>query len=420
VSDALCGPRDISPLLPNPVGDPYGSARGVEPPYGGPWMELASPYHHHHGLDRSLSCYARPGVGPAAPKNTPLRIVHVGQSLVRVGGIETCLKGLIRHLDPRRARLVKCIVTPTDNFDPSAAADLGVPVEVGGAECVRQAAREADVLLCWGPRDLGAWLADCPPPLCVFVAHGEGFWTRWILEGCSKIIDHVIAVSRRVQDKVCSGFPSTVVPNGVDAAHLAPTRSPAVVRASLGFEREDFVLGFAGRFSPEKRAHLLIEAVARLPRQFKALLVGAGPLRADLLERANRLIPGRYAFATGVTMGDYYGAMDALCLPSEEEGYAMVILEAMLCERPVMATPVGCVPEVFQDRVNGLTVSGTVDSLCEAATLLERHPAWRRGLAAEARAFAQENGYAATMARRYEDLLLQLWQEKHPHTGAPG
>jgi glycosyltransferase involved in cell wall biosynthesis len=341
----------------------------------------------------------------------------VGQSLVRVGGIETFLKGLVRYLDPRRTRLVKSVVTPTEDFDPCAAAELGIPVECDGADRVRQAAREADVLLCWGPHELGAWLADCPPKLCVFVAHGEGCWTRWILEGCRNIIDHVIAVSGRVRDKVCQGFDTTVIPNGVDAAHVAPTRSPALVRASLGFGAGDFVLGFAGRFAPEKRVHLLVEAVARLPRNFKALLVGAGPLRSELMELANRLIPGRYAFATGVnTMGDYYGAMDVLCLPSAEEGYAMVIIEAMLCERPVMATAVGCVPEVFQDRVNGVTVDGTVESICDTARLLESHPHWRRGLAAEAKAFAQENGYASTMARRYEDLLHQLWKCKYPQS----
>jgi glycosyltransferase involved in cell wall biosynthesis len=410
MSDASGQPQDTPPYLLDQVSDPYLRSFYDEVGLGAPYDVF---------LSASRSPYSPvTALGPSEAPGAALRVVHVGQSLVRVGGIETCLKALIRHLDPRRARLVKCVVTPTENFDPAAAAELGVPVEVGGADLVRQAAREADVLLCWGPRDLGAWLADCPPRLCVFVAHGEGFWTRWILEGCRNIIDHVIAVSRRVQDRVCQGFASTVIPNGVDAAHLAPTRAPAAVRASLGYAPEDFVLGFAGRFSHEKRAHLVIEAVARLPRHFKALLVGAGPLRAQLMDLANRLIPGRYAFATGInTMGDYYAAMDALCLPSEEEGYAMVILEAMLCERPILATAVGCVPEVFQDRVNGLTVSGTAESICEAARLLEKHPNWRRALGAEARAYAQENGFASTMARRYEDLLHHLWKGKHPHAG---
>jgi glycosyltransferase involved in cell wall biosynthesis len=348
----------------------------------------------------------------------PLRVVHVGQSLVRVGGIETSLKGLGRFFDKRRVQLVKCIVTPTQNFDPAAAADMGVPVEVGGIECVRKAAREADVLLCWGPRELGTWLADCRPRLCVFVAHGEGPWTRWILEGSKPIIDHVVAVSKRVRDTVCNGFATTVIPNGVDSSHLAQSRSRACVREALGFRRGDFVLGFVGRFSREKRAHLVIDAVARLPRRFKALLVGWGPLRAQLMEMANARIPGRAAFATAVhDVGDYYAAMDALCLPSAEEGYAMVILEAMLSGRPVIATSVGCVPEVFLDRINGLVVSGSAEPIAEAAELLARHPTWARALAAEGKAYAEEHGHARTMARRYEYLLLDLWQKKNNGNG---
>jgi glycosyltransferase involved in cell wall biosynthesis len=389
-----------SPYCPAPYGD-----------YGPPYLGSGSPYcpAPYGESDSSLL----DGVLRAATDCRPLRIIHVGQSLVRVGGIETCIKGLFRFLDPRRLQITRCIVTPTEEFDAHLARELGVPVEIGGAERVRAAALEADILLCWGPRELGVWLADCRPRLCVFVAHGEGKWTRWILEGSAPIIDHVVAVSQRVKDQVCQGFAATVISNGVDTTHLAQTRSRAHMRAALGFRVEDFVLGFVGRFAAEKRAHLLIEAVAGLPPHFKALLVGRGYLRGQLMDLANERIPGRYAFATAVNdVGDYYAALDALCLPSSEEGYALVILEAMLCGRPVIATPVGCVPEIFQDKVNGLIVEGSVDSIRAAALRLHRHPAWAAAVAAEGRAYAEEHGHARAMAKRYEELLLRLWREK--------
>src|SRR5205814_830507 len=190
-----------------------------------------------------------------------------------------------------------------------------------------------------------------------------------------------------VKERVADGLPATIIPNGVDTAHLARTRPETSARQALGFRPSDFVLGYIGRFSDEKRPHLLIDAVARLPEHFKALFVGWGPLRGRLLEHANTHIPGRYAFVKATNdVGDYYAALNALCLPSVEEGFGLVILEAMLCERPVIATPVGCVPELIQDRVNGLVVSGSVESICEAAELLQRHPAWARGLAAQGRA----------------------------------
>jgi glycosyltransferase involved in cell wall biosynthesis len=162
-----------------------------------------------------------------------------------------------------------------------------------------------------------------------------------------------------------------------------------------------------------KSDRILIDAVAKLPGKFKALFVGWGPLRARLLEYANGRIPGRYAFVKSANdIGDYYAALNALCLPSSEEGFGLVILEAMLCERPVIATPVGCVPDMIRDRVNGLVISGSVDSICEAAKLLNDHSAWARGLAAQGRATAESCGHARAMARNYENLLLRLWEQK--------
>lgn len=357
-----------------------------------------------------LACEPRDDPGEGADK--ALRVIHVGPSMVRAG-IEQWLKGLSGSMDPGRVKLVRCIATQPGYLDPAVAAELGVPVTEGREEEVRQAARECDILLCWGPTELGGWLADGRPKLCVFVAHGEAGWTRRMLEGCRPVVDHVVAVSRRVVQGACEGFPTTVIPNGVDTAHLARTSSRSETRRRLGFGPDDFVLGYVGRFSPEKRAHVLIEAVAKLPHRFKALLVGWGPLKGELLETANRLIPGRFAFETANgPVGDYYQAMDALTLVSEEEGFGLVVLEAMLCGRPVIAREVGCVPDLIQDRVSGLIVPGTPNSVRDAAMLLHDHPAWARGLAEEGRALADERGHARAMARRYEDLLLRLWAEK--------
>src|SRR5262249_17709361 len=158
-------------------------------------------------------------------------------------------------------------------------------------------------------------LSDCRPKLAVYVAHGEGDWTRHILHSCAPVIDHVIAVSRRVAESLGTSLPVTQIANGIDAARLGSTRSRRAVRAALGFQPDYFVLGYVGRSANEKRPHVLVETVARLPRQFKALFVGWGPLRPWLLDLANERIPGRYA-VTGAAnnIGDYYAALDALCL----------------------------------------------------------------------------------------------------------
>jgi hypothetical protein len=354
-----------------------------------------------------------------APAERPVRVIHVGQSLVRAG-IEYWLKALIRFSDPRRVQFVRNIVTSRE-FDPEMAAELGIPTECGGRDTVRQAAAECDVLLCWGPRELGGWLEGARPRCCVFVAHGESHWTRRILDGCQPIIDHVVAVSRQVQKCACQGFPSTVIANGVDAEHLAQSRSRASTRERLGFAPRDFVRGFVGRFADEKRAERVIQAVADLPRHFKALLVGWGPRRTELMELANYAIPGRYAFVLGERyVGDYYHAMDAFCLPSSMEGFGLVVAEAMMCGVPVIATAVGIVPEWIQHRVNGLVVTGDAASIRAAAQLLHQHPVWAKALGAEGKLTADAHGHASRMARQYEQLFQKLLHTPSPSGRGPG
>jgi len=348
-----------------------------------------------------------------AGDDQPLRVIHAGPSLLR-GGAEQWLVDLLRFVDPLRVRMLRTILTTAEYLDPALAAELAIPVEVGQAAALRRAAEECDVLLSWG-LPLDDYLADCRPKLGVYVAHGEGTWTRAMLERSKRSLDHVVAVSEQVRRRVCYDVATTVILNGVDSSRLGRTRTRQAVRESLGFGREDFVLGFLGRFSPEKRGRVLIESVSRLPREFKLLMVGWGAQRQSLMELANQCIPGRYAFANGCSyLGDYYQAMDAFCLVSSEEGFSLALIEAMMSGCPVIATPVGCVQEVVRDRINGVIVEGTAESVAGAARLLQEHPSWRRGLACEGQVYAEHTGHARRMAKEYENLLWRLWGEKYP------
>jgi glycosyltransferase involved in cell wall biosynthesis len=347
---------------------------------------------------------------PAATGGRPIRAIHVGPCLMR-GGAEQWLIDWARALDPAAVQLVRTVVTEPDLIDPEFRDRIPVPVEAGGAEAVARAAAECDVLVSWGVA-LDGLLGDRRPPVSVFVAHGEGDWTWKLLAGSRRTTDHVVAVSRAVEARVPDGVPSTVIYNGVDTARLARSRPRDVVRAGLGFRPDDFVLTYVGRFAGEKRPHAVIDAVALLPDRFKALLVGWGLLQGDLMHRANATIPGRYAFtAARDYFGDVYHAADALVLASAEEGCALVMLEAMFCGRPVIATPVGSAPELIENRVNGLVVSGDAASVAAAARLLADRPAWAAAVGREGQAYADQHGHASRMAREYEVLFRRLWSE---------
>jgi glycosyltransferase involved in cell wall biosynthesis len=179
----------------------------------------------------------------------------------------------------------------------------------------------------------------------------------------------------------------------------------------MGFAEKDFVVGYFGRLSGEKRVHTIIQAVSMLPANVKLLIVGRGCLETELRELAAQSLPERHAFTfTDGAMGDLYAASDAVCLASNQEGFSLVMLEAMLSGCAFVSTPVGAAGEVLCDGETGLLFDGSEAGLTHALRQLVDRPLWRRGLAEAGRRRAERFGYASRMARDYEHLLSTLHQ----------
>ncbi|MEZ6091570.1 MAG: glycosyltransferase [Pirellulaceae bacterium] len=341
----------------------------------------------------------------------PLRVVHVGQYMF-VAGIESWLRALIRYSDRSNIEFVRCVITG-EVHDHRVIRSMGIPVEVGRAAAVQQAARDCDVMLFSGPSDLKSLLGDVKPTASVFVAHGDAMWTQRILAETRELIDHCIAVSKTAQDRICGGMPSTVILNSIDPAHLVASESRTSVRERHGFSEDDFVLGYVGRFSSEKRVELLVQAVRLLPKNVKLLLVGWGALTTELMNLANELIPGRYAFATAESsLGSYYSAMDVHCMVSESEGFGLSMAESMFCGIPLLCTSVGFVPDKLIDRVNCAVVEPSPESIRDTARLLLEHPQWRNAIAVGGRRVIESFAFPQRMCRQYEQTLRQVWRDK--------
>src|SRR5690606_38375010 len=219
----------------------------------------------------------RQTVSPVSePQRRPLQVASVGPSFA-IGGVEQHLTALAKFLDPSVAVIRKVLVTDPARLDLNTARALGPTVTVKACtkNALRDAVRDMDVVLAWG--DSFNHYLDPAGPTVVYVAHGDCWWTRKGLEGSDQVVHHVVAVSSRVQQRQCGGFPSTVILNGVDTSRLTCSRPPGQLRSELGLRSGDFVLGTVGRMTGEKQMHLLIEAVRLLPANFKLLLVGRGP-----------------------------------------------------------------------------------------------------------------------------------------------
>jgi glycosyltransferase involved in cell wall biosynthesis len=153
-----------------------------------------------------------------------------------------------------------------------------------------------------------------------------------------------------------------VVPNGADLpdeqAELAPSRAYRE-RFNASLIRPLWVV--AGRLEEQKGHAVLFDALAEVRKRgldFTLAVAGDGKLRGELEQRAEQLgIGNRVRFlGTLDDVGSLLAAADAVALPSLWEGLPLVLLEAMVRSRPVVATRVGGVPEAIDDGVHGVLV----------------------------------------------------------------
>lgn len=182
----------------------------------------------------------------------------------------------------------------------------------------------------------------------------------WALRRCR----FVVAVSRALADEIARlGVDPArirVVPNGIDAERFRTTDA-ATARAGLGLAPAGRLVVCVSRLSPEKGIDLLLDALALVQSaDLRAVVVGDGPERERLLAQRARLgLADRVEFAgrrDHEEIPAWMAAADVVVLSSRTEGYPNVLVEALACGRPVVATRVGGVPDIVTDDTLGIMV----------------------------------------------------------------
>ena len=160
---------------------------------------------------------------------------------------------------------------------------------------------------------------------------------------------------------------------------------------------------FVGRLVGQKDLPTLIAAVRRL-REVEVWIVGDGPLEAALRRDAAGTPVRFLGRQPHERIAELLRDCRALVLCSLEEGMPNVVLEALAQGRPVVATPVGAVPELVQDGVNGRLVRvGDVEGLASALGAFCDDATWQR-LAAAARPSVSRFAWPELVARVEREL----------------
>lgn len=234
----------------------------------------------------------------------------------------------------------------------------------------------------------------------------------------------VVAVSRALADKAIAlgadPAHTHVIYNGVDSRLFAPgSRDKARQRLQLATDAP--LLLYVGNLKASKGCIDLLEAFPALlaaKPQARLLYIGDGPCRAELLQRATTLGCAERVELKGAikhdALGDWFRAADLLCLPSHNEGVPNVVLEAMACGTPVVATRVGGIPEVVPAQA-GILVPVKDRAALSAALLESSERGWDgAAIAAHAATFRWEDN-----VNRLATVLQQAITPATASIGAP-
>jgi glycosyltransferase involved in cell wall biosynthesis len=207
----------------------------------------------------------------------------------------------------------------------------------------------------------------------------------------------------------------TVIYDGVDTDELQPSRPAEETRRQLGLDADRVVVSLIARMDIRKKGQDVFLAAARRAAeqvpQLQFLLVGGGPdqgrvemIAADLPDAARPVFAG---FRTD--LADLLAATDVLVLASRWESVPKILLEGMWMKRPIVATRVGDVEEVFDERAGRLVPPDDPQRMAEAIVSLAGDPDLRSRLGENGRRTILDRGLTLDRSiQRVQEEYLRL------------
>lgn len=204
--------------------------------------------------------------------------------------------------------------------------------------------------------------------------------------------DKVIAVSHALKGELnwmynLPDWKCRVVYNGVNANRFAGDSDQGGIKRRLGIGPLDPTVLFMGRLSTQKGPDLLIESIPGLLRHYgnaKFVVAGEGDMRQALERRVNQLGVGHAVRWFGrLSTGDQvemFKACDAVCVPSRNEPFGIIVLEAWAAGKPVVASQIGGPGEFVWHNVTGLKIWPNVDSVGWGLGTLFTNWEWARNM----------------------------------------
>jgi glycosyltransferase involved in cell wall biosynthesis len=254
-----------------------------------------------------------------------------------------------------------------------------------------------------------------PPPFAQFERYAMKRAAGWIpfAQSVAEVLSpRAIYASR----------PMRQIPPGVDLTAFNPNRAAREeIRRSLSWSADGPpVVGYLGRFLPEKGLDDLTNALDAVRAPWRALFVGAGPMEAALRAWANGH-GDRVRICTNVSHDQvpaHLNAMDMLVAPSRttarwREQFGRMLIEGFACGLPVIGSSSGEIPHVIADA-GRVVPEGDVPAWSSAIGELLDNPSQREDMGQRGMARAQEHFAWPVVARKHLDFFRELLDARSP------
>lgn len=246
-------------------------------------------------------------------------------------------------------------------------------------------------------------------------------WRFWLERLTARFCKCEICVSVAVRDflRRKTGLPPEyyhIIHNGIDTGVFCPPADKAAARRALGFDATETLVGFLGRFDPQKGADVFLAALTQPPLRARAdftpVLAGYG---AEL-GRLRGLAPQRAVFVGYQARPELFlQALDICVVPSRWEGFGLVAIEAQACGAAVIASRADSLPELITHERSGLLFApGDARELAAAVARLLGDPALCSALSA-AGAQSAATYSVQRMCAQYREIFHACAGNRPPH-----
>jgi glycosyltransferase involved in cell wall biosynthesis len=230
--------------------------------------------------------------------------------------------------------------------------------------------------------------------------------------------DRVIAVSKKIVSRMkLAGIDSKkifLIENGVNLERFRNNIPPDSIRESLKIKKEALVVGIVGALTEEKGHIYLLKAIPKVIQRFPKvmfLFVGDGRERKNLEKRTSYLNVKDSVIFAGMRkdVPEILSTLNVFVLPSLNEGFPMALLEAQAAKVPVVATRVGAIPDVVEDRVTGMLIPPKdPQAIAEAIIMILSDKKLAAGIAKKGFERVRDNFSSEKMGSQYLSIYKEL------------